>query len=365
MIPFDPATLDIDAMLKRLHLANTRRCWPQLTEQAGAEQWSHRDFLATVLAEAIGHRHGTRLRRAAHDAHFPFLKTVDDFDFTQQTAIRPALLGNYLGADFVTEGRNLILMGKTGRGKTHLAVAIAYRAIQNGFTALFTTAAALIDDLSAASRDGRLRDSLLLYLQPHVLVVDEVGYLTYGLDAANVLFHVVNDRHLKKRPLIFTTNKSPLTAWGAVLHDQDLAEAIVDRTLERGRLLVLDGPSYRTRHLPLDSSESNSDHADKPARVSGKHRPQFPEPTAGIELAGNHRLVREGGGRNRLAEPIPRTQLRWREPFREERPARLTAAINPGDTRDDAVSPVRPQTACGRIARIDQEETRPVERVSS
>ena len=214
MTPFDPATLDIDAMLKRLHLANARRCWPQLTEQAGAEQWSFRDFLATLLAQEIGHRHGTPLRRASHDAHFPFLKTVDDFDLTQQTAIRPALLGNYLGPDLVTEGRNLILMGKTGRGKTHLAIAIAYRAIQNGFTALFTTAAALIDDLSAASCSGRLRDALLHYLQPHVLVIDEVGYLTYGLDATNVLFHVVNDRHLKKRPIIFTTNKSPLTAWG-------------------------------------------------------------------------------------------------------------------------------------------------------
>ena len=124
-----------------------------------------------------------------------------------------------------------------------------------------------------------MRDRLLGYLQPHVLVVDEVGYFTYGPDAANVLFHVVNDRHLKKRPIIFTTNKSPLTSWGAVLHDHDLAEAIVDRPLERGRLLVLDGPSYRTRHLPLDSSQSNSDHADKPARVSGKLRPKSPEPT--------------------------------------------------------------------------------------
>jgi hypothetical protein len=68
MIPFDPATVDIDAMLKRLHLANTRRCWPTLTEQATSEQWSHRDFLAILLAEEIGHRHGTRLRRATHDA---------------------------------------------------------------------------------------------------------------------------------------------------------------------------------------------------------------------------------------------------------------------------------------------------------
>ena len=104
------------------------------------------------------------------------------------------------------------------------------------------------------------------------MIIDEVGYLTYGPDAANVLFHVVNDRHLRKRPIIFTTNKSPLTAWGDVLHDHDLAEAIVDRTLERGRLLVLDGPSHRT----LDSKAVQA-HA-KPDKISGKPRTKFPEP---------------------------------------------------------------------------------------
>jgi hypothetical protein len=95
----------------------------------------------------------------------------------------------------------------------------------------------------------------------------------------------VNDRHLKKRPIVFTTNKSPLAEWGTVLHDHDLAEAIVDRTLERGRLLVLDGPSYRTRHLPaldLSDSKSNDGHATKPDRISGKNRTKFPEPTAAI-----------------------------------------------------------------------------------
>ena len=114
-------------------------------------------------------------------------------------------------------------MGKSGRGKTHLAVAIAYRAIQNGFTALFITASALIEELSVASAKGELRDALARYLQPHVLVIDEMGYLSYGPDAANVLFHVVNERHLRRRPLLFTTNKSPLTEWGLVLHDPDLA----------------------------------------------------------------------------------------------------------------------------------------------
>jgi len=88
-----------------------------------------------------------------------------------------------------------------------------------------------------------------------VPVVDEVGYLTYGTDAANMLFHVVNDRHRHKRTMIFTTN-TPLNAWGRVLHDEDLALAIVDRVLERGRLLTLDGPSMRTKHLGLDDATS-------------------------------------------------------------------------------------------------------------
>ena len=89
------------------------------------------------------------------------------------------------------------------------------------------------------------------YTHPHVLVINEVGYLTYGPDAANVLFQVVDHRHLHHRPMIFTTNKT-LTAWGRVLHDGDLAQAILDRVLERGRHLELRGSSYRTRHLTLD-----------------------------------------------------------------------------------------------------------------
>ena len=107
----------------------------------------------------------------------------------------------------MTDGRSLILHGKTGRGKTHLSVAIAYRAIQHGFDALFTTAAQLIEDLSNAGRKGRLHGALDRYTHPHVLVIDEVGYLTYGPEAPNVLYHVVNDRHLRKRPMVFTTNK--------------------------------------------------------------------------------------------------------------------------------------------------------------
>lgn len=269
--------VDLDLLFKRLHLANARRVWRDMIQRAEKESWSYRDLLAVLVAEEIAQRQQTRLARLSRHAGFPFLKTVDDFDFTYQSTLRLALLGSALSPDFVTEGRCLILRGKPGRGKTHLAVAIAYRAIQNGFDALFTTAAELIDELSAEFRQGRLAQSVARYTNPNVLVVDEVGYLTYGTDAANMLFHVVNDRHRRKRSMIFTTNKS-LGAWGQVLHDEDLAQAIVDRVLERGRVITLDGPSLRTMHLGLDDP-TQADALTELARISGIPRPEFPEPT--------------------------------------------------------------------------------------
>ena len=266
---------ELDALFKRLNLAHTRRIYQQVAAQAEKESWSYCDFLALLLAEEVARRKQTRLQRLTRSAHFPFLKTIDEFDFSLQSTLRQTLLGSYLGPDFVSEGRSLILHGKTGRGKTHLAVAIGYRAIQNGFETLFTTAAELIEDLSNASKKGRLQESLATYTHPHVLVIDEVGYLTYAQDAANVLSHVVNNRHLRKRPMIFTTNK-PLNEWGKVLHDEDLAAAILDRVLERGRFVRLDGPSGRTRHLKLEDPLPGS---TERLRISGIRGSEFPEPT--------------------------------------------------------------------------------------
>jgi DNA replication protein DnaC len=293
-------------------LANARRAWRELVQRAEREEWSYRDFLALLVSEEIAQRQQTRIARMVRRAHFPFFKTIDDFNFSMQSSVRLALLGSTLAPDFVTEGRCVIFGGKPGRGKTHLAVAVAYRAIQNGFDALFVTAAELIDDLSAAFRGGRLADALDRYLHPAVLVCDEVGYLTYGTDAANVLFHVVNDRHRKKRAMIFTTNK-PLTGWGRVLHDEDLAHAIVDRILERGRMLTLDGPSMRTHHLGLDDptatppSIQTASVSGEGARISGIQRPEFPEPTTAVRRPVSRRGQPDAGrtGANVARKPAP------------------------------------------------------------
>src|ERR1700736_3861520 len=269
------STPQLDALFKRLNLAHMRRIYQEVAQRAEKESWSYRDFLALLLAEEVARRKQTRLQRFTRSAHFPFLKTIDEFDFTLQSTLRESVIGSYLGLDFVTEGRSLVLLGKTGRGKTHLAIAIGYRAIQNGCETLFTTAAELIEELSNASKKGHLQESLVTYTHPHVLVIDEVGYLTYGPDAANVLFHVVNNRHLRKRPMIFTTNK-PLNAWGQVLHDEDMAAAILDRVLERGRFIHLDGLSGRTRHLNLEEVLPVK---TERLRISGTSGSEVPVPT--------------------------------------------------------------------------------------
>lgn len=268
--------LDLDGMLRRLHLPTVRRLYPECEQRAETEDQSYRDFLATLIAEEVAHRAQTRIERSVRKARFPFLRTIEDFDFTFQTSIRLQLLGSYLGPEFVSEGRSVILCGPTGTGKTHLGIAIGYRAIQNGYEALFTSAAEMIEKLSVAARRGELAQALAHYTHPPVLVIDEVGYLTVGGDAANLMFQVVNERYLHRRPMVFTTNK-PLSAWGLVLHDPDLAEAILDRVLERGRLVELRGASYRTRHIKR--AEPHRSGPGEVARISGNQQPDFPEPT--------------------------------------------------------------------------------------
>lgn len=253
--------IDVYKLLKRLHMPTFARLLPEFETRAAAEGWTHHEFVALLLAEEVAHRNDTRIAKFTRQARFPYVKTIEEFDFVFQSSIRRQQLGPYLGPEFRTEGRNLILSGKPGRGKTHLAIALAYRAIQNGFDARFVKASDLIDELSAASRVNRLREATQAYVAPDVLVIDEVGYLHHADDAANVLYGVVDQRCLLRRPIVFTTNKA-LKAWGRVLHDNELAEALLDRVLERGERIHLMG---RSKRAPDEDIEQLTDDADEGA----------------------------------------------------------------------------------------------------
>jgi DNA replication protein DnaC len=233
--------------LKRLHLPTVSRLYVEYEEKATKEGWGYVEYLERLVLEEVAHRIQTRIHRAQRAAGFPFIKTIEEFDFAFQRSIERRMLGAYLGPELVSEGRCAIFCGPPGTGKTALSVAISMKAIQNGYDALFTTATEMITAMTEAEKKGRASELLPKYLSPDVLVIDEMGYLSYGPNAANVVFQVVDRRYLAgNKPIIFTTNKEP-SEWSSVLHDADLSEAILDRILHKGEVLTLSGESYRRR----------------------------------------------------------------------------------------------------------------------
>jgi len=255
--------MSLEIMLKRLGLSTVHRVLPDLTPIAEKEGWSYPQFLERLVSEELAQRSERRIANQVARAKFPFNATIETFDFTFRSDLKRQMLGRFLGPELISENRSLILEGPPGTGKTHLCISIAYKAIQNGFIARFTTAAALINDLKLAHD---LNIALKPYVQPHVLVIDEMGYLGYGPGAADVLFQVVDQRYLKGKPILFTTNK-PLKQWGRVLYDEELARAIIDRTLHHGEYLKLSGPSYRLKGRKLD--------LDSPSTIEAKKTPSL------------------------------------------------------------------------------------------
>jgi DNA replication protein DnaC len=235
----------LDDALRRLQLPGFRKHHGELADRAVQENWTYPEFLEALVRLELEGRTEGRIARATRQAGFPFIKTIETFDFQFQTTVTRRQLGAYLGPELISEGRNLILWGPAGVGKTALCIALAYKAIQHGAEARFVTCTELIHQLTEARRHGKWEATLKRVLTPEVLIVDEVGYLGYGPEAASVLFPVIDQRYLRgNRPVLLTTNKDP-RQWGEVLHDPDLSAAILDRLLHHGEVLRLGGRSYR------------------------------------------------------------------------------------------------------------------------
>lgn len=216
-----------------------------LSREAQAQGASYLRYLAAVLEQELLHREEASLKRRLKAACFPVTKTLDSFDFTAVPGLsKPQVLGLARG-EFIRHKENVILMGSTGIGKTHLAIGIATAACRQGFKVRFFTVAELINELRAAHQENRLNRVMRQWLKYDLLVLDELGYVPFDQMSAQLFFQVVAARY-ERGSVIVTTNLE-FGQWVEILGDERLTAALIDRLTHRAHILVLNGESYRFR----------------------------------------------------------------------------------------------------------------------
>jgi DNA replication protein DnaC len=249
---------DLAYLCRALKAPSLAAAIDRLGERARSESWTHEEFLAACLEREVAARqaNGGELRIRA--ARFPARKTLEEFDFDHQRSLRRDQIAHLGTLDFVAGRENVVFLGPPGTGKTHLAIGLSIRACQAGHRVAFATAAEWVDRLADAHRAGTLHDELHRLARYPLLVIDEVGYIPFDADAANLFFQLVSARY-ERASMIVTSNK-PFGRWGEVFGDPIVAAAMIDRLVHHADVVNLKGDSYRLKdrdlgRIPTDNTE--------------------------------------------------------------------------------------------------------------
>jgi DNA replication protein DnaC len=241
----DPHEERVSSALRRLQLPHLRDTLAAVLAEAAKGQWTYLEFLEQILRREVDAKEGKRVRMAMRIAHFPCVRTIEEFDFSFQPSVDERLIRELSTGHFLSHGENVLIFGPPGVGKTHLAVGLGRKVVEQGHTARFTTATALLATLGKAESEGNLVDKLTEYSKPRLLIIDELGYLPFERRAAHLFFQLVNRRYEKGSLLVTTNQRVP--EWGTVFGDEVLATAILDRLLHHSHTLMITGESYRLR----------------------------------------------------------------------------------------------------------------------
>ena len=233
-----PAALREQAAALRLH--GLIEHWAEVMAQPEQAQW-----VAQMLSWDATERSRRSLERRLRDAHIGRFKPLADFDWAWPKSIDRGAVEELMTLDFVKDASNVVLVGPNGVGKSMCACNIGYQAVLAGHTALFTTAGQLLGELAALDSDSGLRRKLRQYAAPDVLIIDEVGYLSYSNRHADLLFELVSRRYQHKSTVV-TTNKA-FADWGEVFPNAACVVSLIDRLMHRAEVVRIDGQSYRAK----------------------------------------------------------------------------------------------------------------------